>query len=263
MDVPLPAWWNARPPIMRDVSAVVMSQLAAAFAIESGFRPVKGPVVLVDERLAAVSVPAAEVPARLAATNALSGGDVPSARMVVAWEGLRHAFHPRAVLDGLCARVRPRGRLIYGQLMADHYVGVSPKWLLDYFVAAGWTDCRIYLLYGAGPVPAVATFDYEWMLSHARMEYNEMFQNITRADAVVVVAEKARDNWSIFRRFWRHERPPGPPSQDVYRPADEWARYAEALRRLLRSPRPWHLAGPAPAFVPAGCRSLPSPDKLS
>jgi hypothetical protein len=119
-------------------------------------------------------------------------------------------------------------------------LALTAKWLLDYFITAHYADCRIYILWDPEENPAIATFDYQWMLSHARPAYNEMWDNITYADAVVVVAEKGSDSR------------PGLPSQDIYRPEDEWERYAAALARLAASSRPPHLSGPAPARMPVG-----------
>lgn len=162
--------------------------------------------------------------------------------MVVAWEGLRHVFRPRGALDQICSRLATGGRLLYAQRMVDQYVGLTAKWLLDYFITARYADCRVYALWPPEKYPAVATFDYQWMRAHAQPIYNPFWDNISYAEAVVVVAEKGA--WSQ----------PGFPSQDAYRPAKEWKRYAKALDRLAASSRPWHLTGPAPNYLPPGFR---------
>jgi hypothetical protein len=230
-------------------AAGVMSLLATAFAAEAGYREVNGPVVLVDERLKAVTVASSEVSSRLAAGDAMRGAPpaLGPAGMVVAWESLRHAFHPRAALDRLCDHLSSDGRLIYAQRLTDHYLGLTPKWLLDYFVTARYGDCRVHLLWPPDEAPAVATFDYRWILANARPLYNPMWDNITHAEALLVVAEKSPDSR------------PGLPSQDNYRPAEEWDRYAETLRRMLDSSRPYHLTGPAPAIMPPGCKGCDGP----
>jgi hypothetical protein len=233
-------------------SATVMSQLAAAFAVEARYRPFSGPAVMVDERLVEVTVASSEVASRLVAAAPIRGAPPASqaAGLVVAWEGLRHAFHPRAALDRLCDRLKPDGRLIYGQRLTDHYLGLTPKWLLDYFVTAGYADCRVYLLWQPDEAPTVATFDYQWILNHARTLYNPMWDNITHAEALLVVAEQSPDSR------------PGLPSQDNYRPAPEWDRYAATLRRMSNSSRPWHLNGPAPHNLPPGCTGCESADPM-
>jgi Carbohydrate esterase, sialic acid-specific acetylesterase len=230
-------------------SAVVMSQLAAAFAVEARYRPFNRPAVMVDERLTAVTVASSEVASRLVASAPVRGGSPASTRagMVVAWEGLRHAFHPRAALDRLCDHLTSDGRLIYAQRLTDHYLGLTPKWLLDYFVTAGYADCRVYLLWPPNEAPTVATFDYGWILDNARPVYNPMWDNITHAGAMLVVAERSPDSG------------PGLPSQDNYRPAEEWDRYAGTLRRMSNSSRPWHVTGPAPTIMPPGCRECDGP----
>lgn len=223
----------------------MMAQLVTAFTIETSYRKVIGPVLMVDERMAGTAAAASEVPSRLIVSAPISGAGPEwiSADMIVAWEGLRHAFHPRAALDRLCEQLRPGGRLIYAQRLTDHYIGLTPKWLLDYFVASGYADCRVYLLWPPEGAPAVATFDYQWILDTAKPVYNPMWDNITHAAAVLVVAEKG-----IGGQAWV-------PSQENYRSDKEWKRYAEKLRSMLTSPRPWHLTGAAPANLPPGCRT--------
>jgi hypothetical protein len=88
------------------------------------------------------------------------------------------------------------------------------------------------------------------MLAHAQPVYNQMWDNITHADGVVVVAEKGAEDRQL-----------GLPSQDIYRPPEEWQRYAEALERLAASPRPWHLNGPAPRHLPTGLRDIVKTDQ--
>jgi hypothetical protein len=206
-----------------------------------------------DERLNAVTVSPGEVLSSLQAESIAR--DVSPAsqpvRMVVAWDTLRHVFRPRAALDQMCSRLPAGGRLIYGQRLIDQYLGLTAKWLLDYFITAQYEDCRIYLLWEPENAPAVATFDYPWMLAHAGPVYNPMWDNITHANGVVLVAEKAAESES------------GVPSQDIYRPVEEWERYGKVLARLAASSRPWHLTGPAPNRLPAGCRdcSVKAPEE--
>jgi hypothetical protein len=225
---------------------MIKSQLAAALAVETAFRAGPERVTIVDERLHAGMVVSDEVARYLHGNDEVISASPVSdtAQMVVAWEALRHAFRPRAALDRMCGRLAPGGRFIYAQQLVDQYLGLTAKWLLDYFVAARYADCRIYLLWSPADAPAVVTFDYEWMLKHAGPVYNPMWDNINHAEAVVVVAEKDEQS------------KPGQPSQDIYRLADEWEHYAAALARLAASSRPDHLAGPAPARVPPGFRSV-------
>lgn len=222
----------------------IVSKLAATFSVETGYRPVEGQVVMANERLMTGVVAASEIVSRLGTTNPLDNAAAVSgpAEMVVAWESLRHAFHTRAALDMLCRYVRPRGRLIYAQALTDPYLGLTPKWLLDYFIAAGYSDCRVYLLWAPDDAPAVATFDYQWMLENARPVYNPMWDNITHAEGVVVVAEKAADCLAEV------------PSQDIYRPADEW-------QRLRRETPP--TSGCAAALAPRRSEARETASRLS
>jgi Carbohydrate esterase, sialic acid-specific acetylesterase len=224
----------------------IMSCLEAAFIAENHFRPVAGPVILANERLATVSVNASEVASLLKTRAVPTSSEVSEqAEMVVAWEGLSHAFHPRAALDSLCGRVRPGGRLIYAQRLGGHcYLGLTPKWFLDHFVAARYSDCRVYALWPTGEAPAVATFDYQWMLKNAAPVYNPMWDNITHAEAIVIVAEKGADPRSQI------------PSQDIYRSLDEWKQYAHVLQQLSESSRPCHFTGPIPPRLPQGFRGV-------
>lgn len=220
---------------------MIKSQLASAFMVETGYRAAPAAVTLIDECCNASVVAANEVVSCLrGGVAAKSSPPSTRAEMAIAWDSLRHVFHARSTLDDMCSGLMPGGRLIYAQRLVDQYLALTAKWLLDYFVAAQYTDCRVYILWDPEENPAIATFDYQWMLSHARPIYNEMWDNITYADAVVVVAEKGADSR------------PGLPSQDIYRPEDEWKRYAAALARLAASSRPAHLSGPAPARMPVG-----------
>lgn len=223
---------------------MIKSQLAAAFAVETAFRAAADPVTIIDERLHAVSVSADKVASVLQAENGHAAASPASdtAAMVIAWDCLRHVFRPRAALDRICSRLPSGGRLIYAQRLVDQYLGLTAKWLLDYFVTAQYADCRVYVLWPPEDAPAIATLDYQWMLAQAGPLYNPMWDNITHAEAVVIVTEKGAPS------------EPGMPSQDIYRPADEWERYATTLARLAASRRPSHLTGAAPARLPAGYR---------
>jgi hypothetical protein len=220
---------------------MIKSELALAFAVETAYRPETAAVTMINERLQAVAVDPTEVISVLHAKDDLAGVASPapdSTGMVVAWDCLRHAFRPRTALDQICSRLHSGGRLIYAQRLTDQYLGLTAKWLLDYFITARYADCRIYVLWTPEHNPAIATFDYKWMIEQARPVYNPMWDNITYAEAVVVVAEKAA------------ESRPGLPSQDIYRPPEEWELYTKALARLAASPRPWHLTGPLPDRLP-------------
>lgn len=223
-------------------SGAPLPQIAAAFAVEMKFKPVTGSVLLVNERMSPVTVAANEVASRLTAADPTQGALTGSGPVdfVVAWEGVRHAFHPRAALTSICNLLVPGGRLVYAQRLDGHYLGLTPKWLLDYFVESRYADCRVYLLWPPQETPAVATFDYHWMLDHAGPVYNPMWDNITNASAVLVVAEKAADS------------APGLPSQDIYRLQNEWDRYVEGLSKMVTSTRPFHLAGRPPERLPPG-----------
>jgi len=231
---------------LRDLhDTMIKRQLAAAFEVETAHRAERDAVMVIDERLNATAVSPDKLASHLRSGNIADDvwPDERMARMVVAWDGLRHVFAPRSALDLVCSRLLPGGRLIYGQRLNDQYLALTPKWLLDYFVSAQYADCRVYLLWQPEDAPAVATFDYPWMLARAEPVYNEMWDNITYADGVVLVAEKGAGDQRA-----------GLPSQDVYRPIEEWQRYAEGLERFAASRRPWHLTGPAPDRVPAGYR---------
>ncbi|HEY7229031.1 MAG TPA: hypothetical protein VH558_01535 [Pseudolabrys sp.] len=226
---------------------MIKRQLAAAFTTETAHRAESDTVMVMDERLNATAVNPSDVVSCLQ-SEGLAGEAWPAAemaRMVVAWDSLRHAFRPRSVLDQMCSRLMPGGRLIYGQRLVDQYLGLTAKWLLDYCVIAQYADCRIYLLWDTEDAPAVATVDYPWLLAHAQPVYNHMWDNITHADGVALVAEKGAEAQQT-----------GLPSQDIYRPPEEWKRYADTLERLAASPRPWHLNGPAPAHLPVGFRNV-------
>ena len=224
---------------------MLKSQLAAAFAVETKYQAQTDPVLIIDERLHAAMISPGAVASQLEREGVTDAAwpTWGTASMVVAWDGLRHAFAPRAALDRICSRLPPGGRLIYGQRLTDQYLGLTAKWLLDYFVSAQYADCRIYLLWQPQDAPAIATFDYSWMLAHAEPVYNQMWDNITHADGVVLVAEKGAE-----------EQRAGRPSQDVYRSIEEWQRYAEGLERFATSPRPWHVTGPSPDRLPPGYR---------
>lgn len=225
---------------------MIKRQLAAAFEVETAQRAERDAVMVIDERLNATAVSPDGLASQIRSGNIVGDAwpDKKMAGMVVGWDGLRHVFAPRSALDLICSRLRPGGRLVYGQRLDDQYLALTPKWLLDYFVAAQYADCRVYALWQPADATAIATFDYPWMLARAEPVYNEMWDNITYADGVVLVAEKGA----------AHQKA-GLLSQDVYRPIEEWQRYAEGLGRFAASRRPLHLKGPPPDRLPAGYRA--------
>lgn len=223
----------------------ILSCLASAFAVENAYRRACGPIAVMN-KLQMVEVPPSKVASFLFADELVEGSSIRSeAEMVIASEYLNHQFRPRAALDDLYRLLRPGGRLLYTQRLGDQgYLSLTPKWFLDYFIAADCRDCRVYVLWSPDKNPSVATFDYSYMLKYAHPVYNPMWDNITHGDAMLLVAEKG--SGSGLRT----------PSQDIYRSGGEWARVAEVLRRLAASNRPCHVTGPSPAILPPGFRSV-------
>jgi hypothetical protein len=126
---------------------------------------------------------------------------------------LDNIFDPAAALRNISLMLKPNGRVIHIEMasnLAFEYLIYSPDWFLDYYVANGFSDCKIYictfrnvdeLKYGPWRV-----FSY-YPRSGAGCSLREV---VTDHAVLVVVAEKnAESTWDRSPIQWcyrGHER---------------------------------------------------------
>lgn len=139
---------------------------------------------------------------------------------------------------------RPGGRLITMNVFGNYhepYVILPPLWFLDYFIANGFADCKVYVLvfpweeergtHFVDP-PSVAITDVFTIDLNALLDPSRGVSAFSspRIMYTIVLAEKGPESTSNIS-----------PSQQQYRSDAEWARYRENLHRIRLNPRP-HLA---------------------
>lgn len=152
------------------------------------------------------------------------------ADFIVDGSTLDNTFNPALTLRNFAELLRPGGRLIgvnsYG-VYETAYVIMPPMWFFDYFLANDFGDFKIYVSVNREDGTNVFYIDPGYLRKNRRSmsRLPSPFQNST-----VVFAEKGPDSTS-------HKIP----TQQHYRPADEWASYMKRLAAVEASPRP-HVA---------------------
>ena len=151
------------------------------------------------------------------------------ADLIVDGSTLDNVFDPAMVIRNFADMLRPGGRLLTCNVYSNHhepYAMLPPLWFLDYFVANGFADCKVYILVGTTP-PNTFTIDIEALLDPTRhvSAFASPFEMST-----LVLAEKDEHSSSDVN-----------PAQQHYRSQEDWARYRQALQRLKANPRP-HIA---------------------
>jgi len=152
-----------------------------------------------------------------------------TADLIVDGSTLDNVFDPATVIRNFAEMLRPGGRLLTANMYSNHhvpYVMLPPLWFLDYFVANGFADCKVYILVSTTPYNAF-TIDMDALLDPARsvsafVSPHEM--------GTLVLAEKAGHSTAHIK-----------PTQQHYRSADDWARYRNVLERMKANSRP-HVA---------------------
>jgi hypothetical protein len=152
---------------------------------------------------------------------------------------LDNVFDPAMVIRNFGGMLRPGGRLITINMYSNHYepyVMLPPLWFLDYFVANGFNDCKVYILVINHENPdeanmghsksktSVFTIDTDALLDPARSVTPFSYSRIM---SKIVIAEKGTNSTSDLM-----------PSQQQYRSALEWESYRRNLRHMKSSTRP-------------------------
>jgi hypothetical protein len=167
------------------------------------------------------------------------------ADVIIDGSSLDNIFDPVTALTNYARMLRPGGRLLAINAWTPHptaYVLASPLWLLDYFVANAWADCKVYLLGLESDVAANVFYCDPSCL----MERGRPSPNLTLGCEMttILVAEKGPASTT-------HRRP----IQHNYRSAEDWAGYRQNLGAFALAARPHIVRSRGPlAFdaVPAG-----------
>src|SRR5262245_7537138 len=149
-----------------------------------------------------------------------------SVDFIVDGSSLDNVFDPAAVVRNFARMLRPGGRLITCNVFSnDHepYTMLPPLWFLDYFVANGFADCKVYVLVGTSPYNTF-TVDIDALLDPARRvsSFTAPYELNT-----LVLAEKGEHSTSEIA-----------PIQQHYRSANDWEQYRGALQRMKLNSRP-------------------------
>lgn len=151
------------------------------------------------------------------------------ADFIVDGSTLDNVFDPAQVIRNLAQMLRPGGRLLTTNMFSNHhdpYAVLPPLWFLDYFVANGFADCKVYVVVYVNDERHIAdafTINLASLLdpSGCVSAFTSPYMMAT-----LVLAEKART--STVKRS---------PSQQHYRSAAEWEQYRANLETIARSPR--------------------------
>lgn len=151
------------------------------------------------------------------------------ADFIVDGSTLDNVFDPAMVIRNLAEMLRPGGRLLTSNMFSNHYepyAMLPPLWFLDYFVANGFADCKIYVGVGTNPYNTF-TVDIDALLDPSK--HVGSFAS-TLPMWTLLLAEKGE-------RSTTHVSP----VQQHYRSPEDWDRYRNVLRQMKASRRP-HIA---------------------
>jgi hypothetical protein len=153
-----------------------------------------------------------------------------TADFIVDGSTLDNVFDPAMALRNFAELLRPGGRLLTinaWNLRDTAYTACSPSWYLDYFVANGFADCKVYVCVGARSGINVYWLDPS-LIGLGKMQVKTpIFASWWWRPFVVVMAEKSAT--------------PGPtviPTQSDYRGAAEWERFRATADAMVASARP-------------------------
>jgi SAM-dependent methyltransferase len=110
---------------------------------------------------------------------------------------LDNIFDPAAALRSMTRMLKPNGRVIHAEMasnLAFEYLIYSPDWFLDYYVANGFADCKVYVVLFStleemkfGPWRVYA-------YSPRGGDGCSLRQAVTNHAALVIIAEKSPDS---------------------------------------------------------------------
>lgn len=157
-----------------------------------------------------------------------------SADFIVDGSTLDNVFDPAMALRNYAELLRPGGRLIAvnaWNLRDSAYTACSPSWYLDYFVANGFADCKVYVCVGARNGTNVYWLDPGMVGLGKRQVKTPIFATWWRRPFVLVLAEKSAMPAAAVV-----------PTQADYRGPAEWERFRATADAIAASLRP-HLVG--------------------
>lgn len=137
-----------------------------------------------------------------------------------------NVFDPATYIKNISALLKPGGRFIDKNIISDHYHPYAiptVAWYFDYFAINGYADCRVYVLECAATMN-VYVFEPD---PDASRNKNFPLRDKDLANGVLLITEKGADS--------TNDRVP---SQDQYRPKQEWNRYRHNVERIMESQRP-------------------------
>lgn len=161
------------------------------------------------------------------------------ADFIVDGSTLDNTFDPAMVMRNFAEMLRPGGRIIMTNVFSNHYEPYAilpPLWYLDYFVANGFADCKVYVLVlpwmsesttqpqNASDVTDVFYVDLDALLDPSRRVSSFVSP---RMMSTIVFAEKASESTTHVG-----------PVQQHYRSEADWIRHRENLHRIRSSQRP-------------------------
>ena len=161
------------------------------------------------------------------------------ADFIVDGSTLDNVFDPAMTLRNYAQLLRPGGRLVAVNALNTRdgaFTICSPDWYLDYFVANGFSDCKVYVCAGFAGSYNSYWLDTGYIASQkpSRLVFPTMW-------------------WSYYTLVFAEKAPASTtdciPTQQTYRSAEEWARYAAQLSAINRSRRP-HLARSVGMLLP-------------
>jgi len=171
-----------------------------------------------------------------------------SADIVIDGSTLDNVFTPATVLQNFARLLKPGGRLFMlnaGSPYDTAYVLTTPMWYVDYFVANGFADCKVYVVVGDEMNLDKKNFDKKNFnvfyvdLAQIESRRREMGRFLSlRPLSIVVFAEKGtRSTWDKL------------PIQQDYRSPEEWQTYLSNVAAIAQSKRPHLLASNTGRFV--------------
>jgi hypothetical protein len=153
-----------------------------------------------------------------------------SADFIVDGSTLDNVFDPAMALRNYAELLRPGGRLIAvnaWNLRDSAYTACSPSWYLDYFVANGFADCKVYVCVGVRRAVNVYWLDPAMIGLGRKQMKTPVFATWWRRPFVLVFAEKSASPGAAVI-----------PTQSDYRSGAGWAGFRAAADAIALSPRP-------------------------
>jgi hypothetical protein len=153
-----------------------------------------------------------------------------SADFIVDGSTLDNVFDPAMALRNMADMLRPGGRLIAinaWNLRDSAYTACSPSWYLDYFVANGFADCKVYVCLGARAGTNIYWLDPALVGLGKMQVKTPIFATWRSRPFILVFAEKSSTPGAAVI-----------PTQADYRGDAEWERFRANADAIAASARP-------------------------